>query len=196
LEKKAERLAPLAIRVLSIIANTAATERNFSDFGITHTKIRNQLSVEKVHKANVVKRSLRREHAEEGLLPTQKKRHLGPHNNIGASENSGKHEDTTNFVELGNRLIAEAREDDVEHYEAPFTPIVQPAGPVPGPSNINSVPRSQERVYTKIPLQSLFDYSNTPPTPYGGLDFYWHEGEENVGREEEVSDLLHELGSA
>ena len=38
----------LAIHILSIVLNSAATEQLFSQFGIIHTKLRNRLSVEKV----------------------------------------------------------------------------------------------------------------------------------------------------
>lgn len=42
------------MRILSIVPNSAATERLFSKFGIIHTKLRNRLSIEKVRKAAVV----------------------------------------------------------------------------------------------------------------------------------------------
>ncbi len=53
-------IAKLAIRILSVIANSGACERTFSDFGIILTKIRNLLSVEKVHKTNTVRMDIRR----------------------------------------------------------------------------------------------------------------------------------------
>jgi hypothetical protein len=47
-------IARLAIRIFSIIANSGATECNFSDFGNIQTKKRSRLSVDKTHKINVV----------------------------------------------------------------------------------------------------------------------------------------------
>ena len=45
----------LAIHILSIVPNSAATERLFSQFGIIHSKLRNRLSVEKVRKQALVR---------------------------------------------------------------------------------------------------------------------------------------------
>lgn len=71
-------LVKLAVHLLSIIANSASVERAFSDFGITHSKRRNHLSVEKVHKMSIVRMTRRREHVELGLVPSRRlKRKLG-----------------------------------------------------------------------------------------------------------------------
>jgi hypothetical protein len=43
------------MRVVSIVPNTAATERLFSKFGIIHTKLRNRLHPDKVRKQVVVR---------------------------------------------------------------------------------------------------------------------------------------------
>lgn len=48
-------LIQLAIHVLSITPNSAATERLFSQFGIIHSRLRNRLSVEKVRKQALVR---------------------------------------------------------------------------------------------------------------------------------------------
>ena len=55
-------LVKLAIRILSVIANSGSCERAFSDFGISHTKLRNKLNAEKVHKTSVVKMDRRQSH--------------------------------------------------------------------------------------------------------------------------------------
>ncbi|KAJ2984582.1 hypothetical protein NUW54_g10457 [Trametes sanguinea] len=52
-------LTKLAIRLLSVIANSAGTERVFSDFGGTHTKMRNRLHTETVHKTSTVRMAAR-----------------------------------------------------------------------------------------------------------------------------------------
>lgn len=54
-------LVKLAIRVLSVIANSAGCERLFSAMGLIHTKTRNRLSLEKVRKAVYLKSTLQRE---------------------------------------------------------------------------------------------------------------------------------------
>ena len=50
----------LAIRILSVTGNSAGCERTFSQFGIIHTKLRNRISPETVHKMTQVKLHLRR----------------------------------------------------------------------------------------------------------------------------------------
>ncbi|KAF8481395.1 hypothetical protein F5888DRAFT_1706201 [Russula emetica] len=48
--------------MLSIVVNSAGCERVFSHFGITHTKRRSRLSLEKVQKTAIVKMDLQRSH--------------------------------------------------------------------------------------------------------------------------------------
>ncbi|KAI0352260.1 hypothetical protein OH77DRAFT_1409607 [Trametes cingulata] len=67
----------LAIRILSAIANSGGPERMFSDFGITHTKLRNRSSTELVHKTTTVRVSVRRENAATGHVRRRLKRKLG-----------------------------------------------------------------------------------------------------------------------
>lgn len=50
----------LAIRVLSIVPNSAGTERIFSEMGAIHSKARNRLKADKVHKMVTLKMDLRR----------------------------------------------------------------------------------------------------------------------------------------
>jgi len=95
MDKDSNGIAKLAIRILSIIANTAATERNFSQFGLTHTKIRNKLNVERVHNANVVKNNLRRKHADEDV----------------------------DFRDIGQRLIRDAR-TALDDPDDPSVPVI------------------------------------------------------------------------
>ncbi|KAG2066947.1 hypothetical protein BDR04DRAFT_1215192, partial [Suillus decipiens] len=45
----------LAMHILSVVPNSTATERIFSQFGIIHTKLRNRLSPDKVRKQALVK---------------------------------------------------------------------------------------------------------------------------------------------
>jgi hypothetical protein len=61
-------IACLAICLFSIIANSGATECNFSDYGNIQTKKCSRLSVEKTHKINVVHMDIRQRHASLGLL--------------------------------------------------------------------------------------------------------------------------------
>ncbi|EJD36610.1 hypothetical protein AURDEDRAFT_21737, partial [Auricularia subglabra TFB-10046 SS5] len=58
----AGRLALLATRVLSVVPNSAGTERIFSLFGFVHTKHRNRLSKDKVRKQVLVRVDTARQH--------------------------------------------------------------------------------------------------------------------------------------
>ncbi|KAF9237372.1 hypothetical protein BU15DRAFT_63247 [Melanogaster broomeanus] len=51
-------LVKLATRILSIVPNTAPTERLFSQFGIVHTKLCNRLDPEKVRKQVLIKTNM------------------------------------------------------------------------------------------------------------------------------------------
>ena len=50
----------LAIRILSIVPNSAGAERTFSQMALVHTKTRNRLNAEKVHKTVSLKMDLHR----------------------------------------------------------------------------------------------------------------------------------------
>ena len=49
----------LAIRVLSVVANSAGCERVFSHMGLVHTAIRSKLSVEKIRKATIIRMDIK-----------------------------------------------------------------------------------------------------------------------------------------
>jgi hypothetical protein len=53
------------------------------------------------------------------------------------------------------------------------------------------VPQAETALLAKIPLQLLFDYSTTSPTPGPGLDFYWKGGLKNLEEELAAYDLLY-----
>ncbi|KAI0027055.1 ribonuclease H-like domain-containing protein, partial [Vararia minispora EC-137] len=61
------RFVMLAIRLLSVVPNSAACERQFSAFGRTHTKLRNQLNEQTMHKTAVLKNEIMREHTALGI---------------------------------------------------------------------------------------------------------------------------------
>ncbi|KAJ7721951.1 ribonuclease H-like domain-containing protein [Mycena maculata] len=67
-------LVKLAIWILSIIANSAGSERGYSKFGLFLTKLRSQLSIQKVRKMMTVDMDLKRQHEELGLTTDRIKR--------------------------------------------------------------------------------------------------------------------------
>lgn len=66
----------LAIRILSVIANSAGCERLFSAMGFIHTKIRNRLGLEKVRKIVYLKNALQREQEILGWARSRLKRKI------------------------------------------------------------------------------------------------------------------------
>jgi hypothetical protein len=193
MDKDSNDIAKLAIHILSIIANTAATERNFSQFGLTHTKIRNKLNVERVHNANVVKNDLRRKHANAGLTHVRKKRNLGCGNSVGTgadtSESRSPADEDVDFRDIGERLIRDARTalDDPDDTSVPV--IIIP------PLSGNSRSRNARATRTNITLKSLFRYAGEGEPCSGsdvGLDFYWKGGLKNLEKEIHAYELVYD----
>jgi len=56
------QLVKLAIRILTVVTNSAGCKRLFSKMGLIHNKIRNRLGAEKVRDIAVLKTELQREH--------------------------------------------------------------------------------------------------------------------------------------
>ncbi|KAH7869208.1 ribonuclease H-like domain-containing protein, partial [Lentinula edodes] len=64
----------LAIRILSMVPNSAGAERVFSAFGFAHTKHRNKLDSQKVHESTLVRQSNIQKHQETGEVKKRKQR--------------------------------------------------------------------------------------------------------------------------
>ncbi|KIM61543.1 hypothetical protein SCLCIDRAFT_70236, partial [Scleroderma citrinum Foug A] len=78
----------LAIHILSIVPNSAATERLFSQFGIIHLKLRNRLSVEKVRKQALVRSDTITRH---GFLRGAKRKFIEIDEDDAPPQNSNSH---------------------------------------------------------------------------------------------------------
>ena len=171
-------LVNLAIRILSVIANSAGCERAFSNFGITHTKPRNKLSAEKVHKTGVLRMDLRRSHIDAGLVRTRRKRAFGTLDNpdellqsadIAAVQPADEDPDFRHFAHslMNDADAAAVHDDDDEDPELPIT---------------LSLPTALQPQH--IPLALLFSYPVGSTTDNGaGLDFYWKGGLKNLEEE-------------
>ena len=106
-------VARLATRIFSIIANSGATECNFSDFGNIQTKKCSRLSVNKTHKINVVCMDVQWCHAALGVLKTRGKRKLG-HNDEpleSTTEDSPSDNEDKDFSAIVHNLIIAAIND-------------------------------------------------------------------------------------
>ena len=90
------KLQKLATRIFSIPTSSAASERNFSNFGFIHNKIRNRLKNDHVKKLVYIYGNLK---VYNGLLKVnsrrQKEKQVGNFNNINDNENSEDNENNS-----------------------------------------------------------------------------------------------------
>jgi hypothetical protein len=180
------------IRILSVISNSGSCERPFSDFGITHTKVGNKLTSEKVHKTSVVKMDLQRSHTTAGLTAKRRKRKFGQDDKWIQDETSelrpinspmhGEDGQSTDVHDLMNSLISDANVDDLDGDPVPTVAVP--------PSLLGSRTAAQRR----IPLASLFSFAELAPTGY--LEFYWKGGLSNMEREVTAYELMQEEDSS
>ena len=184
----------MAIRTLSVIANSAGCERAFSDFGLIHTKPRNKLSAEKVHKTSTLKMDLRRTHVDAGFIRPRRKRAFSEIDEADSepAEASAPDTDSSDFEELTRRLVrdsetAEGDDDGIDRDPIPTIRVL----PRPQQSNPSTKESEQRHLSLLIPLKSLFDYNTASNMiPGAGLDFYWKGGLKNLNWELAAYDLL------
>lgn len=208
--KGVNQLVDLAVRILSIVANSAGCERLFSLFGIIHTKLRNRLGAEKVNQTATLKMELRREHAKEGLLSKRLKRRFGTQAQDESESNASEtaaNKDTTgpdvDAEELGagddeaedirgviSKLVKAVDEDDEGEGEEPSDDEDLPERVEIRNSPAPAAPRIKLFFGTKEPLTlaKIFDHSEKKHEH--GLDFYWKGGIRNLEKEEELYELL------
>ncbi|THH14032.1 hypothetical protein EUX98_g9654, partial [Antrodiella citrinella] len=63
----------LAIRILSVVTNSASAERVFSQMGLTHTRLRNRFKPLKVHKMVMLKMDLKRRYRDDSTKRLKRK---------------------------------------------------------------------------------------------------------------------------
>jgi hypothetical protein len=181
-------IARLAIHIYSIIANSGATERNFSDYGNIQTKKHSLLKIEKVHKTNVLHMDILHRHAELGYTESRGKRKLGGADSEGtnyvaepaASDNDdNENDDDTEFGSLASRLINAATAtaavgNNTDNAEDPtlLSTALQPHRRCP--------------TRTQIRLEDLFDYQNAN----NYLDFYHTAAKQNLQTEAETFEQM------
>ncbi|KAF8175014.1 ribonuclease H-like domain-containing protein, partial [Mycena galopus ATCC 62051] len=186
----------LAVRVLSILPNSAGPERAFSEFGMIHTKHRNRLAPEKVHKTSLVRSDRMRTHAEAGLIPKRKIRHCSMADDElevesqasgGADVDSETRDSIENdFDSMANVLINLAQQEDADDAAEDD----EPAADVPASSQRPNPATAAVRVagsrvpaYKKILLQDLFSYP-VVGTSEADVEFFWHAGRTGLDAEE------------
>ncbi|KAJ7468182.1 ribonuclease H-like domain-containing protein, partial [Mycena latifolia] len=131
----------LAIRILSMLPNSAGPERAFSVFGITHTKHRNRLDPQKVHDATIVRMDRQKAHIAAGLVPERKSRRFSLADDEAEEEAATNAADAADYDVMAAALINLAQEesngDDDE--DGPPAPAPPPSFPPP-PTAAQSVP--------------------------------------------------------
>jgi hypothetical protein len=203
-EQGRNRLAKLALHILSVIANSAGCERAFSHMGLVHTAIRSKLSVDKVRKTTVIGMDIKREHIEAGLVQPRGHRNFkAPESSDGAPKTCSTDFDPSDFEEaldfnqLAKELIEDAAaadpdsDSDTDPNKLPPLTIrlpvhaVQAALPNPTPSRQSTtIPK------TAIPLKSLFIFPIDRNSPSTGMDCFWQGGIKNLDKEMEAYDIL------
>ncbi|KAF8146096.1 ribonuclease H-like domain-containing protein [Mycena galopus ATCC 62051] len=156
-EKAKKPVDLLAIRILSILPNSAGAERAFSVFGLTPTKHRNRLSPLKVHDATVVR--IDRQKAD-----IAKARRFSV-----ADDEPGESGKVANtLISLANADNEDESDDDDQ-----AAPTVIPARP----AATGAVPNASGRIpsYKKIKLAVLFNYP-PPSSPALEMEFFWQGG--------------------
>ncbi|CDO78287.1 hypothetical protein BN946_scf184674.g9 [Trametes cinnabarina] len=159
-------IVKLAIRILSVTANSAGVECAFSDFGRTHTKGRSRLSPEVVHNTAMLRMDLRREHAAAGHTPQRLKRKLGTN-----YEPSPIAQPVTTFTSYAGDDDSDTVDDDLDM----ITELVQAAIDSSEPSpDSDSEPDDEDTppaAISSIPLrESLVSSTAIPATSHGSTE--------------------------
>ncbi|KAF9450362.1 hypothetical protein P691DRAFT_789271 [Macrolepiota fuliginosa MF-IS2] len=184
----------LALRVLSMVPNSASTESAFSVFGNTYTKFRNWIGSMKVHKSTLIKMDIHCLH--EASIPARKKRKFGSisadHASTATHDSSiiplpiqdvptsagvytAQDDDSTaSFVNIAADLINHSMAMDHNNDDEVTEPYMDPP------------PSSTSTSYGAIRLCNLFDYNSTTAARASGLKFHWHIGKNLFDLEEGI----------
>lgn len=172
------------MHIFTVVANSAGCERVFSNFGITHTKLRNKLNAEKVHKSSVVGMEIKRVQRDNGLARNQKKRKFGDEESTETEQIPSPDDCDTDstatdmeFRQYAEILIQQAQAS--QQIDAQEDIPAEPLPPsVSGPCPIQPQPRTASSSSalrmgkTQITLSNLFNY-DLDSTVGEGLEFYW-----------------------
>lgn len=160
----------LAMRILSVVPNSAATERVFSKMGIVHNRLRCRLHPEKVRATVLVSEDIARKYPR----PIHRKRRFRNVDNDPSVVSSESDDETastptTTFRDLADGLIGDAIDS------ADFEPEPE------GTTNANTSPASlpTPRTNSGLALANLFKISRDD----GYWGQLWQRGQENLGVE-------------
>ncbi|KAJ6475182.1 ribonuclease H-like domain-containing protein [Mycena vulgaris] len=167
----------LAIRILSIVPNSAGSERIFSTYGLTHTQHRNRLNRPKVYKSTLVRMVRKESHRAAGVLPQRRPQHFrladdqvkmeamdadsaSPAQDGGVSVGpSATDENEMNFGVVADLLINLAAGEDAENAAAAAAPSIATIPPPRTSASASTIdPVLRLPPYKKIKLADLFEY--------------------------------------
>lgn len=203
-------IVKLAMRILSIVANSAGTERLFSKFGIVHTKHRNRMHHEQTRKIVLVKSDVEERHGRPAQTRNKRKfqddESTSPHDDPDpfsslTSNSVTTHSDSTTtgepdqsteegideepipeFVDLIQGLVQEVDEVEAHGDDADEEP-----DPVPVDEPLTRA--------ESLMLKHLFHYpthSNQSPASLAFFREYWTHAETSLQVEVEFHDILHD----
>ncbi|KAJ7735350.1 hypothetical protein B0H16DRAFT_1765286 [Mycena metata] len=163
-------LTRLAIWLSSLVTNSAGSEHGFSKSGIILTKLRTQLSIQKVRKMQTLDADLKRKHDELGMKTDHIKQQFTPTQSANMD-----YEATESFAGLSTQLVRGAEAEGLLESDA---------------EEENSDDDEEDSDHQH---KQLFQYpTDEAETLANGLGFYWQGGVKDLQEELELYDLLME----
>ncbi|KAJ7747421.1 ribonuclease H-like domain-containing protein [Mycena maculata] len=162
----------LAIRVLSILPNSAGPECAFSVFGLTHTKHRNRLDPQVVHDSTTVRMDRQKAHVAAGLVQPRKARRFSLADDDAGDGGDENTVDPSDFDTMADALIGltqnEPNEDDDDEPDLPpITPLLASSAS----QTITDPGSARVPAYKKIKLANMFNYP-TAESPAPDFEFF------------------------
>ncbi|KAJ7215840.1 ribonuclease H-like domain-containing protein [Mycena pura] len=180
-------LVRLAIALHSFVPTSAGSERGFSRFGLLLTKLRTQLSIDKVRKMTTLNMAMREEHEALGMKTDRVKRRFQEltEEHDDADTHPERRDGPDTFAGLATQIIKAVDDDDTIDSDDDDIPVPAPDEPAPpyAPSALT--------------LKSLFNWPQSARDSedaelVNSLGFYWTAGVTALEDELAVHELLME----
>ncbi|KAG8706727.1 hypothetical protein FRC11_008013, partial [Ceratobasidium sp. 423] len=175
------QLVKLAVRVHSVVANSAGAERLFSEMGhIQGSKRRNRLHYDKVHNLAMVRIDLKRQHQAAGLGESE-----AMSGSVSEADDEDEDDNAPVDLQILTARLADAMVDDEDDPEA-----IENVGPA---SSTDSAEHQQPRVRLffgtahPIPLHEVFNFPEIADGMGGGG---WKDGVRILNKEPEAYETI------
>lgn len=193
----------LAMRVLSIVPNSAGVERFFSKLGVVHSKLRNRLKPEKAQKSVLIKADIgqmygsgRRvqkrkfDHEDSSDAEEDDNRNAEP---VSADTGTQREEDVLavdpdSFTAVVQDIIEDG--DDSDEDDTPFATGTSSTSARPPNTTTAPLPTAGPIPSRATGLSLRFLFSYPPPGSSTPLASYWGQAEANLERERQVHEGL------